>query len=106
MRSSRGPEILLLSLDVDEVVLGMRELAEYLFEVDRLRVHVDLPEKESNRLGQATDRIDVQALDDSGFLRIGRGYQEPGALIAQLGAVNLPTELDEESRCKLSIFIN
>ncbi len=67
-----------LSLDVDEVVFRVRELAEDLVEIDRLRVHVDLAGEEADRLGQAADRVDVEPLDDGGLRRVGRRDEQAG----------------------------
>ena len=67
---------IVLPLDVDKVVFVVRELAEDLFEIDRLRVHVHLAREKSERLGQAADRINVEALDDGRLEGIRRGDQQ------------------------------
>ena len=54
----------------------MRELAEDLVEVDGLRVDVELAGEEADGLGQAADRIDIEALDDSGFCGIGGRHEQ------------------------------
>ena len=58
-RDQEGAFGIVSSLDVDEVILGMRELAKNLVEIDRLRIHVHLPGQKANRLGQTADRIDI-----------------------------------------------
>src|SRR5271154_3604905 len=51
-------------------------LGEEFVEVDRLRVHVDLAGEKADGLGQAADRIDIEALDDGRLGRIGPGNKQ------------------------------
>ncbi len=50
-----GPLGVVLALDVDEVVLRVRELAEDLVEVDGLGLDVELSGEEADGLGEAAD---------------------------------------------------
>ena len=68
-----------LSFDVDEVLVRVGMLGEQLVEIDGLRVHVNLSGQEADGFSQAADGIDVEALDDGGFGGIGPGNEQPVA---------------------------
>ena len=71
-----GPLGVVLALDVDEVLLHVRELMEDLIEVDGLWLDVELSGEEADGLGEAGDGEDVEALDDGGLGRVGGGSVE------------------------------
>ena len=72
----QGPLGVVLALDVDEVLLGVRQAAEDLVEVDRRRLDVEGAGEEADRLGEAPDGEDGDPLDDRGLGGVGRGDEQ------------------------------
>jgi hypothetical protein len=81
-----------LALDVDEVLLGVGELAEDLVEVDGLGLDVELPGEEADGLGEAGDGEDVEPLDDGGLGGVCGGDEQAanGAAMREAAGEEMP----------------
>jgi hypothetical protein len=73
---------IVLPVDVDEVLLGVRELAEDRVEVDRPGDDVELAGEEADGLGEAGDGDDVEVLEHGGLGGIGGGNSRPSRFSA------------------------